>query len=221
MSRGGAISLLLSALALAPSAGAADLHGSVALTGRSADTATLGDAVVFFRPAAPVKRRTPPRNASMEMLHKALVPHVLAIKEGTSVEFPNLDPILHNLFSTTPGNSFDLGLYRAGHEKSVTFDHPGLVRVYCNVHHEMFAYILVLDTPYFTGVNADGSFTLHGLPAGGGNLVVWHPRATVWREKLVIPDAAPVQVKLRIVRGGIPTHFNKYGKPYAGKGSGY
>jgi len=82
------------------------------------------------------------------------------------------------------------------------------------VHHEMFAYILVLDTPYFADVAADGSFELHGLPAGPGEVTVWNPRGEVWRQHLDSTPVGQLAVQLKLNRFGIPEHFNKFGKPY-------
>jgi len=106
-----------------------------------------------------------------------------------------------------------IGLYGHGESKSVTLAHAGLVRVYCNVHHEMFAYILVLDTPFFTHPQADGSFALGAVPAGPGVLTVWNPRGEVWRQHLDSPAAA-LAVELKLSRFAVPAHFNKFGKPY-------
>jgi hypothetical protein len=107
-----------------------------------------------------------------------------------------------------------MGLYGNGPGKAKTFSHPGLVRVYCNVHHEMFAYILVLDTPYFASIGNDGDFTLRGLPAGPGELTLWNPRGEVWREHLDTLPGQPLALQLKVNRFAVPEHFNKFGKPY-------
>jgi len=199
----------------AAGAGAADLRGSVRFV--SSDTAASAtdfqDTVVFYTPDAKIKVKPLSGDNSVMMRGKSFVPHVLTVTTGSSVRFPNGDPILHNIFSTSPGDSFDLGLYGQGDSKSATFEHAGLVRVYCNVHHEMFAYILVLDTPFFTHPQADGSFALGAVPAGPGVLTVWNPRGEVWRQHLDSPAAA-LAVELKLSRFAVPAHFNKFGKPY-------
>lgn len=203
---------------------AGGLSGQVALVDSTggAEQNDIADAFVFFKPDAPLPMHMPIDKATMLMQDKTLHPHVLAVTVGSTVNFPNDDPILHNVFSTSPGDQFDLGLYRNGVSKSATFNHGGLVRVFCNVHREMYGYILVLDTPYFVRVQPDGHFDLRGLPAGPGELVVWHPRTPVWREHVPALNAAPFDIKLRVVRTGIPAHFNKFGKPYKNRpDSGY
>src|SRR5258708_13133224 len=105
---------------------------------------------------------------------KALVPHVLAIPVGSTVEFPNDDPISHNLFSLSSGNTFDLGLYRKGAGKSYKFDKPGLANVYCNVHPNMSAVIHVMTSPFYTFADPTGVYTLADVPPGKYRLVAWN-----------------------------------------------
>lgn len=102
-------------------------------------------------------------------------PRVLAVAVGASVDFPNADPIYHNVFSVSPVKRFDLGRYPRGHSKRVTFDRPGLVNVYCEIHSNMAAYVLVLPHHAFTQPNADGTFTMPDVPPGHYRLRVWHP----------------------------------------------
>ena len=92
-------------------------------------------------------------------------PHVLAVRVGTVVEFPNNDRVFHNVFSFHDGKQFDLGLYPVGTMRRVTFDHPGLSRIFCNIHPNMGAHVMVVDTPYFTVSDDDGRFTIAGDPA--------------------------------------------------------
>jgi len=207
---------LLLGLCACAAASAADLKGSVKLSSSDgpASASDLQDTVVFFSPDAKLKVKPLSGDNSVTMHGKSFIPHVLVVTAGSSVSFPNGDPILHNIFSTSTGDSFDLGLYGHGESKSVTLAHAGLVRVYCNVHHEMFAYILVLDTPYFAHPRDDGSFELRGLPAGPGELTVWNPRGQLWRQHLDSPEAAALVVQMALNRAGVPAHFNKFGKPY-------
>ncbi|MBI2566976.1 MAG: methylamine utilization protein [Candidatus Schekmanbacteria bacterium] len=101
------------------------------------------------------------------------VPHVLAIPLGTTVSFPNNDPIRHNVFSPSETRMFNLGTYHPGESRSVRFDHPGIVEILCNVHPDMLAYVVVLDTPYFGVSSATGAFRITDIPAGGYSLSVW------------------------------------------------
>lgn len=102
-------------------------------------------------------------------------PSVLAIPVGTTVGFPNLDPVFHNVFSYSKTRRFDLGRYGQGKSKSVTFDEPGLVEVFCDVHSSMQAFILIVDSDFVTQPANDGSFVIDGVPEGKQTLVVWHP----------------------------------------------
>lgn len=149
---------------------------------------------------------------------KTFEPEVLVVTKGTTVRFPNQDPILHNVFSVSPGNTFDLGFYRRGESKDWTFTAPGLVRVFCNVHYSMTAHILVLDTPFFTRPDATGAFALERLPAGKGTLHVWHERAQAWSQAVVVPRQEPFTIRLELGKKRVVPHLNKVGKPYEGGG---
>lgn len=162
-----------------------------------------------------------PRPARMVQKDKTFRPHVLAVAAGTSVEFPNFDPIFHNAFSNYSGQIFDVGLYPPGSTRSVRFTRPGIVRVFCNIHATMSAVIVVLDTPYFAQTSGTGDFAISGVPAGNYILHVFHERATqatldaiAPRLKVATSDVAAPPVS--ISEGGylaIP-HKNKFGKDY-------
>jgi plastocyanin len=222
-----ALALCVSLTALR--AGAEDLRGTVQLVARGgkgpAAESDVSQAVVYFEPAG----GAPPRRAEVpfEMVtrQKQFLPRVLVVPRGARVRFPNQDPILHNVFSVSPGNFFDLGLYNQGPGKEQKLDQPGLVRVFCNVHHSMVAYILVLDTPYYTQPGPDGRFSLSGLPKGPGRLTVWHEQTEPWTASLTLPQAqaaspasqtAPplITARVEVVRPRIPPHLNKTGQSY-------
>lgn len=171
-------------------------------------------AIVYFRPATPVPLTAPETPFEIVTERKQFNPRSLAIPVGATVRFPNRDPILHNAFSTAEGNAFDVGVYGQGPGESVTFQRAGVVRVFCNVHHNMVAHILVLDTPFSTRPNDRGRFELSGLPAGDGELFVWHERAPLWRKRLVLPHDGPIEVALELSGRRVPPHLNKFGKPY-------
>ncbi len=214
---------LIGALALlASGAQAADLEGQIRLTGGGKNgAAEMAGAVIYFEPSAPVAAPAPPIPFEVATVRKAFSPRVLAVPPGSSVRFPNQDPILHNVFSLSGANRFDLGLYRAGDGKSTTFDHPGVVRIFCNVHHDMVAYVLVVDTPYIARPDSEGRFRLEDIPDGPGTLTVWHERATEWKRSLTVPLDAPQLVELALSKSRVPKHRNKLGRPYARRARRY
>lgn len=111
----------------------------------------------------------------MKQVRLRFEPRVLVIPAGTTVAFPNLDPVFHNVFSYSSAKRFDLGRYPKGHSKSVTFEKPGLVRVFCDVHSSMSAHILVVDTEHVAQPDASGRFVLEDVPEGRHTLTLWHP----------------------------------------------
>jgi plastocyanin len=207
--------LLFAALALGAAAAAAgaELTGRIELTGKGARGADPSAAVVWFDPAAG-SAAPKPATFTVETRGKAFTPRVLAVPRGSKVRFPNRDPILHNAFSVSRGNAFDLGLVGQGPGAEATFGEPGLVRVFCNVHHGMVAYIVVLDTPHFAVPGADGRFHLPGVPAGRGRLTVWHEQAEELTRELTLPAASPLALAVEISRPRVPRHLNKLGKSY-------
>ena len=213
-----AISVALSAV----QAAAAELTGRVILSKGSGGKASreVAAAQVYFTPETQVAPPAAGQTYEIVTVRKEFVPRVLTVPVGGTVRFPNQDVILHNVFSVSGKNRFDLGLYRRGEGKSVTFEHPGVVRVFCNVHHSMVAYVLVVETPYVTNPDADGRFSLSSLPAGAGTLTVWHERAEPFSKRITLPLREPLEVQLEVSKPRVPRHTNKFGKPYARRRSG-
>ncbi len=173
----------------------------------------LEEAVVYFQPRSKVKPAVPEVPRVMETRGKRFMPRVVAVPLGGRVRFPNADPILHNVFSVSGRNRFDLGLYRTGAGKSWRFDSVGVTRVFCNVHQSMVGYVLVLDTPFFTTPDGAGRFSLDIAPDQPGTLHVWHSRAESWSAELPAGDSS-VEVSLEVTRKRIPPHRNKHGRSY-------
>jgi plastocyanin len=126
----------------------------------------------------------------MQQENLAFVPHVLPILKGTTVEFPNGDPIFHNVFSLSHAASFDLGRYPKGASKSVRFDEPGMIKVFCHVHSDMSAVIVVLDNPFFATPDRQGRYRIDGIPPGMYQAVGWHERARPVRRPVRIDPGA-------------------------------
>jgi plastocyanin len=132
---------------------------------------------------APFHKRA--KNPEMIQQNKTFIPFILPVQTGTVVEFPNLDPLYHNVFSYSRAKRFDLGRYDEGKSKTVKFDQPGVVDVFCEIHDNMHAYVLVLDSPWFTQVSANGNYSLD-VPAGDYKVYAWIPSR----------QSEPVEIKL-------------------------
>ena len=115
-----------------------------------------------------------PGHAVMDQRNERFVPHVLAVMVGTIVDFPNSDLIYHNVFSLSRAKRFDLGRYAAGKSKGVRMDRPGVVRVFCDIHSHMNAFVLVFNHPFFDVTDVDGRFQLPSLPSGTYTIVAWY-----------------------------------------------
>jgi plastocyanin len=124
----------------------------------------------------------------LDQRNENFVPHILAITTGTSVEFLNSDRTYHNVFSLSKANSFDLGRYPPGRAKAVRFDHPGIVRVFCEIHSHMNAFILVFAHRHFAVTGAQGEYRIEGVPTGTYTVTVWHPTFTAKSESVKIPE---------------------------------
>ena len=139
------------------------------------------------------------------------------VPAGSTVNFPNHDPFNHNVFSQSDPNAFDLGLYGRGEAKGHTFAGAGLVRVFCNVHPRMVAFVLVTPNRWFTQPGGDGSFTLDNVTPGHYRLHVWHERAPAEVVKdVVVAAGAPVEVDVALNARGYKwqPHKNKFGRDY-------
>jgi plastocyanin len=210
-----ALALMLAwpvSLAAADAAGST-LAGTLSLVERGAAVNEAADAVVWFVPSSHVAPAAPVR-AEIMTRERRFSPRVTVVPVGSDVWFPNSDPILHNVFSVSAGNRFDLGLYRKGPGKSARITKAGLVRVYCNVHQAMSAFVLALDTPYVTRPAADGRFLLDGLPPGEGTLFVWHERAELLSRAVTLPHEAALAVTVEVRAAGAIEHLDKNGRPY-------
>jgi plastocyanin len=160
-----AVLLLLAPPALAPVS--VDLHGTARVGNRPEPNAI----VWLDAAAAPPMVQT--STVVLDQRNLDFSPSVLAVRVGTVVQFPNHDRVFHNVFSFHDGKRFDLGLYPVGTKRDVIFDHPGLSRVFCNIHPNMTAYVMAVETPYFSVSDANGRFTIAGVPPGTYTYHAW------------------------------------------------
>ncbi len=159
----------------------------------------------------------PPGNEQVTIKQRGrkFVPELVAVTLGGKVSFPNEDAFLHNVFSQSGSRKFDLGSFKKGETKTKEFPQPGAVDVYCNIHPEMAATILVLPNKRHTRVAADGSFTLDGVPPGTWTVFAYTRRATKpVSAKVTVTAGAETKIELAIQRGAEPEHLNKYGEKY-------
>src|SRR5215203_2084159 len=131
------------------------------------DVADNRRAVVYLEsaPSAAFDDREPVRTR-MDQRNETFYPHVLAVPVGSVVEFPNNDSTYHNVFSLSKAKRFDLGRYARGKSKSVRFDRPGIVRVFCDIHSHMSAFVLVFSHPFYAGTDDEGRYRIDSIPPG-------------------------------------------------------
>jgi plastocyanin len=210
-------------------AGAQDvtLTARVALTfgseGRPAKSREANNVVVWLTPADPIAKPAAFRSTQPPRLvqkNKSFDPHLLVVPVGSVVAFPNHDPFFHNVFSLFEGKRFDLGLYEAGSTRDVHFDKPGIAYIFCNIHPEMSAVVVTLDTPYYGISDARGQIIITAVPPGKYMLRVWHESAlpdtlkAMTREVTISANSSTLGV-LHLAEGDLPAgHKNLYGLEY-------
>src|SRR3954471_10800973 len=133
-------------------------------------------------------------------------PHVLPIMVGTTVEWPNNDEIFHNVFSMSEAKEFDLGLYEGGKSKSVLFDKPGRVDVFCSIHTAMNCIVLVLETPHFAATDDKGRYTISQVPAGTYKLKAWHERLPSQTKEITVSDDGLVKIDFTLGITNLPKY---------------
>lgn len=149
---------------------------------------------------------TRPAGATMDQRGLEFIPHVLAVQRGSAVIFPNSDQVRHQVYSFSPAKKFELRLYKAIPSEPVVFDRAGVATIGCNIHDWMLGYIVVVDTPWFAKSDAAGTLKIDGLPAGGYQMSIWHPRAIAADPGLSKPLdlSAPVTEEAITIRLGPP-----------------
>jgi hypothetical protein len=219
------ISLIWLLLLVAPSACLAqqvDVTGMVKVISDKGDLSGAG-AVVWLvpanRPLSPAALG--PRHPQLIQKHKSFIPHLLVVQAGSAVDFPNEDPFFHNVFSLFDGKRFDLGLYEAGKTRTVLFDRPGICYIFCNIHPEMSAVVVVLATPYFGISDNLGQINIPGVPPGQYEMHIWDERALPSAVDAATHDIAiggnARSLGVLSLKAAPPLafhHKNKYGQEY-------
>jgi len=154
------------------------------------------------------------KSIEIKQENKQFAPRLAVVQAGTNVVFPNFDAIYHNVFSMSPHNSFDLGSYRAGDKpRSVTLTTPGVVEIFCNMHQKMSADVLVVPSPLYTKVRADGTFRIENVPVGMRKVVAWSPGIKAAQQRVEV-TAAGGEVSFALEREEARAHANKLGQAY-------
>jgi len=174
--------------------------------------------VVVFLEAPGLEVAPLPRPPAISQKDRRFLPATLAVTTGTTVRFPNDDVVFHNVFSLSRGNVFDLGHYGKGLAKDQVLATPGLVKVHCNIHPDMAAHVLVLNTPFAAVTESTGSWSIGDVPDGDYTLRVWHPLADEQRKSVTLAGGQATTIDLT-VRETKPRaqHPDKNGRPYPAK----
>ena len=207
-------------LALAALVAAGDLNGRIVIQ-RQLSKRTLTPAVYSLRGTAPPAAVTSepvnefertvvfveggkppsptPQTATVEQRNSRFEPDLLILPVGSVVQFPNADPIFHNVFSLSKAHPFDLGYYPKGQSRSVTFDHAGVVQVYCHIHADMYGAIVITASPWYgRPSSSDGSFAFQNLPAGHYRVIAWHKVAGAHGVVVDVPETGAAQATIRV-----------------------
>ena len=198
------------------------VSGRLTVLDRGNRSATdVGQSVIWLETPAPA-RMAPARTETFTE-GKQFLPRVSVVTLGSTIAFPNHDPFNHNVFSLSPEARFDLGLYGRGESKSAPFPRAGIVRVYCNVHPQMSAIVVVRDNPYYAQPGADGSFTINEVPPGNYVLHAWHERGGETTRPVTVAATGLRNAALQLDARGyrFVQHLNKFGQPYTQQGRRY
>ena len=186
--------------------------GTIKVTEADGKPASASEVIIYITgfPEPPAGTTT-----KIEQKGRRFVPDLVAVTVGDKVEFPNRDPFLHNVFSQSPPRKFDLGSFKKDETKDRQFTNPGVVEVYCNIHPEMAATILVLPNRRHTRAGADGRFVIEGVPPGTWTVFAYTRRAPKpVSAKVTVTPGADAPIDLALVRGAEQAHANKYGEKY-------
>jgi hypothetical protein len=190
--------------------------------GRNSELPHPENIVVWLTPSSgqPTPRLEPNQRLRLIQRHKSFVPHLLIVPVGAVVEFPNQDPFFHNVFSLFEGKRFDLGLYEAGTTRNVSFDRPGISYIFCNIHAEMSAVVIALNTPYYGVSNRKGEIVIQKVPVGDYIMRTWAETASpedlnALTHPVKVSGSSSTLGVLKIKGSAIATaHQDKFGMDY-------
>jgi plastocyanin len=194
------------------------IAGRLRLRAQDGSPVAAADHVVVFVEGLPRIPAAPGGRATIRQRDRRFLPDLLAVPVGTTVSFPNLDPVFHNIFSLSKPQPFDLGLYGQGESREVTLTSPGLVKIYCNIHPEMVAHVLVLENPHAVRAAPSGFFCLTHLPDRELRLRTWSELGCETVLPVQWPATGVLQLDLELQeRHARLPHRNKHGRPYREK----
>jgi plastocyanin len=174
-----------------------NLRGTAGSAAALAEPVNEFDRMVMFLDGGKSPSK-PPVTVVLNQRGSRFDPELIAVPTGSTVQFPNLDPIFHNVFSLSKARKFDLGYYPQGQSRAVKFDTAGVVQVYCHIHANMYAAIVVTDSPWYVKPGGDGSFSFSNVPPGRYRLTVWHKIAGYRKVDVVVPETGDVEVNISV-----------------------
>ena len=197
-------------------------HVKLVSSEKQNESARAGGVVVWLTPldSHAALKPFPEHPLKLVQHNKSFEPHLLIVPVGAVVQFPNHDPFFHNVFSLFEGKRFDLGLYEAGSSRNVSFDRPGVSYIFCNIHAEMSAVVIALDTPYYSVSTSKGEIVIPDVPVGRYSMHLWYETAlpetlkTLTREINVTESTSTLGVLQVRAERAASAHKNKYGMDY-------
>jgi plastocyanin len=202
-----------------------ELKGKVQLTRNRRRVVDASELVVWLTPSGSTRAVAPAPQQSSQIPQlvqkdKSFQPSIVVIPAGGKVEFPNHDPFFHNVFSLFDGKRFDLGLYESGTTRFVEFDKPGISFIFCNIHPQMSAVVIALNTPYYGISDRHGDISISGVAPGRYQLHVFHPSVSpetlhAAEREITVTAADTFLGTFSLAESNLEVaHKNKYGQDY-------
>ena len=215
------LQVLILALSSLMAAQDATVRGTVNVLHHASNASGSADVIIWLTPSGPAGAVTPSAMVRLVQKDKRFTPHVLAVTVGTQIEFPNQDPFFHDVFSIYRGKPFDLGLYESGTARKIQFSQPGVSYIFCNIHPQMNAVVVVLKTAHFAITGKDGSLRIGHLTPGQYKLEAWYEFASdselaaLSRDIEITPGENTLGTITVHSSDAPKDHLNKYGETYS------